>query len=47
MDLSSDQIAAIEAKMAELGRLDPADLPQPASDLVAMLSAILGEAEEE
>ncbi len=46
MDLSEDQISEIEAKLAELETLDPADLPEPAAQLVAMLTRILDESED-
>lgn len=47
MDLSEDQINEIEAKLAELETLDPAELPEPASELVKMLTRILDESEAE
>jgi hypothetical protein len=45
MDLSPEQIEEIEAKLSELETLDPAKLPEPATDLVALLSRILDEGE--
>jgi hypothetical protein len=46
MDLTSDQIAEIEAKLAQLEELDPADLPAPAAELVALLGEILDESDQ-
>jgi len=43
MDLTPEQIEEIEAKLEELETLDPAELPQPAADLVALLAKILDE----
>lgn len=45
MDLTSQQLEEIEDKLAELEQLDPADLPEPAAELVAMLSRILDESD--
>jgi hypothetical protein len=47
MDLSPEQIEEIEAKLGELETMDPAELPDPAAELVALLSKILDEGEEE
>jgi len=45
MDLSPEQIEAIEAKLSELTELDPAELPGPAAELVELLNEILEESE--
>lgn len=47
MDLSAEQVEAIEDKLTELTELDPAELPGPAADLVSLLGEILEESEEE
>ncbi len=47
MDLTPEQIEEIESKLGELEALDPAELPQPAADLVAMLAKILDEGGDE
>jgi hypothetical protein len=47
MDLTPEQIQEIEAKLAQLETLDPAELPEPAADLVALLGKILDESEED
>lgn len=46
MDLTSEQVQEIEDKLEELARLDPADLPEPAAELVAILERLLDETEE-
>ncbi|MGD2102385.1 MAG: hypothetical protein PVG83_09105 [Acidimicrobiia bacterium] len=43
MDLTPSQIEEIEEKLNMLETLDPADLPEPAAELVALLTAILDE----
>lgn len=43
MDLTPEQIAEIESKLQDLETLDPAELPQPAAELVTLLSQILEE----
>lgn len=43
MELTSDQITEINEALERLQTLDPADLPQPAADLVALLSTLLEE----
>jgi len=47
MDLSPEHIEEIERALEKLEGLDPADLPEPASELVTLLSRILEETEEE
>jgi hypothetical protein len=47
MDLSPEQIEEIEAKLSELETMDPAELPEPAAELVALLARILDEGEED
>ncbi|HJQ77067.1 MAG TPA: hypothetical protein VJ948_07375 [Acidimicrobiia bacterium] len=47
MELTPEQMREIEAKIEELQRLDPADLPQPASELVEILGRLLDETEEQ
>lgn len=47
MDLSPEQIEAIEEKLNQLTELDPADLPGPAAELVELLSEILEESDGE
>jgi hypothetical protein len=46
MDLTADQIEEIEAKLRQLETLDPAELPEPAAELVALLGRILEESDE-
>lgn len=41
MDLSQDVTARIEELLAELEELDPADLPEPAAELAALLGSVL------
>lgn len=45
MNISEETLARIEEKLREIAELDPADLPEPASDLVAMLGEILDQVE--
>ena len=45
MELSQDQIEQLEAALARLGDVDPADLPEPAAELADLLGAILEEDE--
>ncbi len=45
MELSQDQIEQLEAALARLGEVDPANLPEPAADLADLLGAILEEDE--
>lgn len=46
MDLTPNQIEEIEAKLAQLEELDPSELPGPAAELVALLSQILEETDQ-
>lgn len=46
MDLTPHQIEEIEKALEKLETLDPAELPEPASELVALLSEILDESEQ-
>lgn len=45
MELSQDQIERLEAALARLGEVDPANLPEPAAELADLLGAILEEDE--
>jgi hypothetical protein len=45
MDLTQDQIDKLEAALARLEELDPADVPEPAAELADLLGAILEESE--
>jgi hypothetical protein len=45
MDLTQDQIEQLEAVLARLAEVDPAELPEPASELANLLSSILEEQE--
>ena len=45
MDLTPEQIEEIERALNKLETLDPAELPEPAAELVALLSEILDETE--
>ncbi len=47
MDLNPEQIAEIEEMLTRLETVDPADLPEPAAELVALLGRILAESDEE
>lgn len=46
MDLSPEHIEQITRRLEELERLDPADLPEPAAELVSLLNELLEEGEE-
>jgi hypothetical protein len=46
MDLTPTQIEELEAALEKMSRLDPALLPEPASELAELLSKILDELEE-
>lgn len=43
MDLTQEQIDKLEAALARLEELDPADLPEPAAELANLLGSILDE----
>ena len=45
MDITEEQIEKLEAVLARLEELDPADVPEPAAELAALLGSILGESE--
>jgi hypothetical protein len=45
MDLTEELIEKLEAALARLEELDPADLPEPAAELAALLGSILEESE--
>lgn len=47
MDLTPDQIAEIEEKLTLLETLDPADLPEPAAELVALLGRLLEDEDDD
>jgi hypothetical protein len=45
MDLTEDQIDKLEAALARLEELDPAEVPEPAAELAELLGSILEESE--
>ena len=45
MDLTQEQIEKLEAALARLERLDPADVPEPAAELAHLLGSLLEESE--
>jgi hypothetical protein len=45
MDLTQEQINKLEAALARLEALDPADVPEPAAELADLLGTILEESE--
>ncbi|MEX1134815.1 MAG: hypothetical protein WED83_08235 [Acidimicrobiia bacterium] len=45
MDLTQDQIDQLEAVLARLAEIDPAELPEPAAELASLLGSILEEKE--
>ena len=47
MDLSPEQIEAIQQKLTQLSELDAAELPAPAAELANLLGDILEESSEE
>lgn len=47
MDLSPEEIDEIEEILGQLESLDPSELPEPATELVTLLSRILDEDESE
>lgn len=46
MDLSPEQIEEIERALEKLETLDPAELPEPAAELAALLTGLLEETDE-
>jgi hypothetical protein len=46
MDLSAEQITEINQAIEKLETLDPADIPEPAAELVTLLNSILEETDE-
>lgn len=46
MDLSPEQIEEIEQALHKLETVDPAELPEPAAELVSLLSQLLDETDE-
>lgn len=47
MDLSPEEIDQISEALSQLESVDAAELPEPAAELVALLSRLLEETEEE
>jgi hypothetical protein len=45
MDLTPELIEKLEAALARLEELDPADVPEPAAELAGLLGSILEESE--
>jgi hypothetical protein len=45
MELTQEQIDKLEALLARLEELDPAELPEPAAELAGLLGSILEEPE--
>lgn len=41
MDIPDETISRIEQKLEEIADLDPADLPDPAAELAALLNDLL------
>ncbi len=46
MNLSPEQIEEINEALHKLESLDPADLPEPAAELVELLSRLLDETDQ-
>jgi hypothetical protein len=46
MDLSPEQIEEINLALEKLETMDPADLPEPAAELVQLLSRLLEDTDE-
>jgi hypothetical protein len=46
MDLSQEQIDEINLALEKLETIDPADLPEPAAELVELLSRLLEDTDE-
>ena len=45
MDINPEQIEKLEAALARLEELDPADVPEPAAELASLLSSLLEESD--
>lgn len=45
MDISQEQVDRLEALLGQLAEVDPADLPEPASELARILGEILDQTE--
>jgi hypothetical protein len=45
MDVPDETIYQIEQKLKEIAELDPADLPDPAAELAALLNELLEDME--
>jgi hypothetical protein len=45
MELTEVQIEKLEAALARLEELDPAEVPEPAAELASLLGSILEESE--
>lgn len=45
MNLTQDQIEQLEAVLARLAEVDPAEMPEPATELANLLGSILEEEE--
>lgn len=45
MNIPEDVLARIEQKLEELAELDPAELPEPAAELAAILGSLLDDVE--
>lgn len=46
MDLSPEQIDEINLALEKLETIDPADLPEPAAELVTLLSRLLEDTDQ-
>jgi len=46
MDLSPEEVEEIEQALEKLETVDPAELPEPASELVSLLNRLLEETEQ-
>ena len=45
MEITQEQVEKLEAALARLEELDPADLPEPAAELANLLGSLLEESE--
>ncbi|HEU4916289.1 MAG TPA: hypothetical protein VFV13_06970 [Acidimicrobiia bacterium] len=45
MDITQEQLEKLEAVLARLEELDPAEVPEPAAELADLLGSILEESE--